>query len=122
MKRKIDVRELSKLIDKIVKARSIQKAKVDTNNMLEEMQEEEVNKIVPAMEQSSTQTANSIELNNIIELLREQSLKDTSAILQLTSSIPQITSSLDPHKGLHFELLNCYKYFKPSELLSESNS
>jgi hypothetical protein len=51
----------------------------------------------------------------------EKSLKGTSAIPQLTSSIPQITSSLDPHKGLDFELLNYYKYFKPSELLSESN-
>jgi hypothetical protein len=71
MKRKIDVRELSKPIDKIVKARSIQKAKADTNKMLEEMQEEEVNKIVPTMEQSSTQTANAIELNNMIEPLRE---------------------------------------------------
>jgi len=40
----------------------------------------------------------------------------STAKLELKTSL-----SLDPYKGLDLELINYYKYFKPSELLNESN-
>ncbi len=52
---------------------------------------EEVTKIVPAIEQSSTQTAYAIEGSN------RKMIKDfISSIPQLSSTIPQLPSSLPP--------------------------
>ncbi len=39
MPKRIDAKELIETLDEIIKARNIQKAKVDRNKMIEEMQE-----------------------------------------------------------------------------------
>jgi len=83
--------------DGILKATNIQKAKVDHNKMIEEMQEEEitkfqkpvveeVHKIVPSIEQVSKPNVLSIEAS-----------KPTSQLLQLKL---KTSLSLDPDKGL----------------------
>jgi hypothetical protein len=119
MPKRIDVKELNETISEIVKARNIQKAKVDKNKMLEEMQEEEIaklqrpvveeiHKIVPAIEQSKS--------NNILPIENKPTPPQLLPILESKTSL-----SLDPDKGLDLELINYYKYFKPSELLNESN-
>jgi arsenate reductase-like glutaredoxin family protein len=62
MPKRIDPKELTETISEIVKARNIQKAKVNQNKMIEEMQEEEiakfqkpvveeVHKIIPAFKE-----------------------------------------------------------------------
>jgi hypothetical protein len=116
--RKIDVEELSKTISEIVAVRNIQKAKMEQKRMIEEFQEEEiekfqkpvveeVTKIVPAIEQSSTQTAKAIESSNMKMI---EQLKDVSTLPQLSSTIPQLPSTrslpIDPDKDLDLELIN----------------
>jgi homoaconitase/3-isopropylmalate dehydratase large subunit len=102
MPKRIDPRKLIETLDEFVKAKYFQKAKIDQNKMIEEMQEEEiakfqkpvveeVHKIVPAIEHVSNPNVLPIEANKPTPQLPH---------LELKTSL-----SLDPDKDLDLKEL-----------------
>jgi uncharacterized protein YjaG (DUF416 family) len=82
-KRRFDAKEINETFDEIVKAMNIQKAKVDQNKMLEEMQEDIEKFHKPVLK----------EVNYIVPAIDAIEASDMKMIKDITPPIPQLVSA-----------------------------
>jgi hypothetical protein len=128
-------KELNETISEIVKAKNIQKAKVDENKMMEEMQEEEIYKFhKPIVEELKASKAVKALESKEMRMIEQDVIPSTpateglspkgaieAAIPSSLQPIEQTPLVIDPDKDIDIQLITYYNFLKPSELLKEED-
>ena len=137
---KLSLEQLKKLVSEVKISRQIQKERNEKKALMEELQQEDIDKIKkqilkPVLQETVASPIHKLHeglIKNLKQIEGRQKQLEaiegreapiiTSEVLQaaLASSASAIQKkTFDPDKGLDFELLEYYKYLKPSELLDE---
>jgi hypothetical protein len=142
---KLSLEQFNKLVSEVTSARQLQRGRNEQKALEEELQKEDIQKLQRQVLKPVLEEAVASPLQNVIKNLKkiegrpkqleaiEASSNAPSEVVS-TSAIPVQNKPLteetlplvgpsvlrfDPDKGMDIELLNCYKFLKPSEIIRE---